>query len=618
MNAPLAKGEVAVPKYDVAAFYDTTSMDGGSFSPDGSKFLASLDASGVFNLYEVSLSGAAPRQLTHSSSRALFAVEYFPRDERYLYLADSEGDEATHLYVVDEDHAVRDLTPGENVKANFLGWGENDSTFYVTSNAREASLFDVYSYRTEDYGAELIFRNPGAFVPEDVSPNGRWIALGRSNSATDSDIYVARVGNPHQEERLVTPHMGSVSHRFLGFGSDSRVLHYATDEYGEFEEVWTLDMETGERAPSMARSGDIWDVIFSRSGRFRAATIDEDARTTVQVDDTTMGRSLPLLGLPPDASVSTYGFDREEKRLALRVSSDREAPNLWIADLDSGRTHRVTSNMTTHVDLSALVSAVGVRYPSFDGLEIPALLYRPKISSSAQQSAAVVVVHGGPGGQSRVGYDPVLQILASHGYVVLAINNRGSSGYGKTFEELDNRRHGDIDLKDCVWAQRYLASLPGVDGERVAIMGSSYGGYLVVAAMAFEPEVFAAGIDIFGVTNWLRTLESIPEWWGPERAALYDEMGDPKTDHVRLRAISPLFHTDQIRRPLLVVQGANDPRVLRAESDELVAALRSRGTPVDYVVFDDEGHGFQKKRNRIAAAEQYLKFLDEYLQGRHR
>lgn len=256
-----------------------------------------------------------------------------------------------------------------------------------------------------------------------------------------------------------------------------------------------------------------------------------------------------------------------------------------------------------------------VRYESYDGLEIPALRYRPLGAEKGNPAPALVWVHGGPGGQSRKGYSPTIQHLVNQGYAVLAVNNRGSSGYGKTFYHLDDRQHGDSDLRDCVWARRYLASLDWIDAGRVGIIGGSYGGYMVAAALAFEPDAFDIGIDIFGVTNWVRTLRSIPPWWTARKDALYAELGDPATDEDRLRAISPLFHADRIVKPLLVVQGANDPRVLQAESDELVEAVRANGVPVEYLLFPDEGHGFRKKSNRIEASRRYVEFLDAHLRA---
>ena len=180
---------------------------------------------------------------------------------------------------------------------------------------------------------------------------------------------------------------------------------------------------------------------------------------------------------------------------------------------------------------------------------------------------------------------------------------------------MDDKRHGEEDLQDIVHGRKYLESLDWIDGDKVGVIGGSYGGYMVAAALAFEPEAFDVGIDIFGVTNWVRTLESIPPWWESFKESLYDEMGDPATDAERHRRISPLFHTENIVKPTLVIQGANDPRVLQVESDELVAGIQANEVPVEYIVFPDEGHGFRKKSNQISASNAYVRFLDTYLRG---
>jgi dipeptidyl aminopeptidase/acylaminoacyl peptidase len=197
---------------------------------------------------------------------------------------------------------------------------------------------------------------------------------------------------------------------------------------------------------------------------------------------------------------------------------------------------------------------------------------------------------------------------------VLAVNNRGSSGYGKTFYKMDDLNHGDKDLKDCIAGKNWLASQDNIDSEKIGIIGGSYGGYMTMAAMAFTPDEFNVGVNIFGVTNWLRTLKSIPPYWASFRQALYTELGDPGTaDSVRLYNISPVFHAHNVKHPLMVLQGANDPRVLQIESDEIVAAVKKNNVPVEYLVFPDEGHGFVKKENEIKGYGEILKFLDTHL-----
>ena len=226
------------------------------------------------------------------------------------------------------------------------------------------------------------------------------------------------------------------------------------------------------------------------------------------------------------------------------------------------------------------------------------------------------MVHGGPGGQAQVGYFPLTQALVNHGYVVFDINNRGSSGYGKTCFAMDDKKHGEADLGDVVASRKMLIETGFVDPDRIGIIGGSYGGYMVLAALTLQPDAFKVGVDLFGISNWVRTLNSMPPWWASIRDALYAEMGDPKTDGERLQRVSPLFNASKIKVPLMVLQGANDPRVLKVTSDEIVAAAQKNGVPVEYIVFPDEGHGFLKKENEIKGYTATLEFLDTHLKGR--
>jgi dipeptidyl aminopeptidase/acylaminoacyl peptidase len=276
---------------------------------------------------------------------------------------------------------------------------------------------------------------------------------------------------------------------------------------------------------------------------------------------------------------------------------------------------RLTNALNPKIKRTDLVVPTVVRFKSYDGVEVPGVLYKPHQASPSAKAPAVVLVHGGPGGQAQVRYFALTQALVNHGYVVFDINNRGSSGYGKTFFAMDDRKHGEADLGDVVASKGMLAGTGYVDSARIGILGGSYGGYMTLAALTLRPDAFKVGVDLFGISNWVRTLESIPPWWGSFREALYAEMGDPKTDGARLRRISPLFNADKIKVPLMVLQGANDPRVLKVESDEIVAAAKKNGVPVEYLVFSDEGHGFVKKENEIKGYTAILAFLDKYLKG---
>ncbi|PHS20344.1 MAG: hypothetical protein COA85_13970 [Robiginitomaculum sp.] len=389
-------------------------------------------------------------------------------------------------------------------------------------------------------------------------------------------------------------------------------MEYSTNEHGEFNQAWSYDITSSDKASLVQADWDVSFTATSNSGRYRVTGINADARTKVTLSDAKTGEALALPALPP-GDIRNIRFSDDESKIAFLLNADTSPSNVHVVDLKAGTDTVLTSALNPAIDSAVLVDSQVVRYESFDGLKIPGILYRPKTASPDHKAPAIVLVHGGPGGQSRTGYNPMVQHLVNHGYVVLAANNRGSSGYGKTFFHMDDKRHGEVDLQDIVYARQYLESLDWVDGDHVAIMGGSYGGYMVAAALAFEPDVFDAGIDIFGVTNWVRTLKSIPPWWEAFKKSLYDEMGDPAVDEERHRRISPLFHAGNIIKPLLVVQGVNDPRVLKVESDELVEKVRANGVMVEYLVFPDEGHGFRSRKNRIAASEAYLAFLDKTL-----
>jgi len=609
---------VEIPQYSAQAFFETTSFTlpgsaGYVFSPDGKSILMASDATGVYNVYALPLDDETPEQLTQSTGSAVFAVSWFPADKRILYTYDGSGNELNHVFVRETDGSTRDLTPGDELKAGFLAWAKDGQSFYLVTTERDQKSFDVYRYSSTDYSRELLFENPG-FQVSAISDDGRWIALDKPRTSADSDIFIIDLQSDSPEPVLITPHTGNVNYGIYEFTRDNMRLVYSTDEFGEFSQAWTYDLQSGEKSVLVEAPWDVSYVIFSPSGRYRVVGVNADARTEVTVVDTQTGAEVSLPELPP-GDLNNVRFSADETHIALIVNADDSPSNIHVIDLAKGHTHQLTQALNPAIDQSHLVSSEVVRYKSFDGLEIPSILYRPHGASAENPVPALVLVHGGPGGQTRTGYRAMVQHLVNHGYAVLGANNRGSSGYGKTFNHLDDKRHGEEDLQDIVYGRAYLESLDWVDGSRVGIIGGSYGGYMVAAALAFEPEAFDVGIDIFGVTNWERTLASIPPWWESFKEALYDEMGDPATDAERHRRISPLFHAENIVKPLLVVQGANDPRVLQVESDELVAAVQANEVPVEYLVFPDEGHGFRKRDNRIAASDAYVKFLDIYLKG---
>ena len=611
--------EVAVAQYDAATFHETTSFgmassSGFAWSADDSRILITSDETGVFNAYAVDPETGDREALTASETDATFALSWFPEDDRAVVMADSGGNEINHIYVRELDGRLNDITPGDEVRAQFLGWSPDGTDMWVMTNERDQTAMDIYAYDTLSYESGIVFQNDDSLDIGDVSTDGRWLALVRNRTSADSDILLVDLASGDTTPQLITEHEGNIAHGVYTFTPDSSQLVYATNEHGEFNQAWTYDLESGDTAPLIEADWDVQFVIFSPSGDYRVSAINADARTEVTITDTATGEDLALPDLPA-GDLGSVRFSRDESRVAFLINSATSPSNLHVVDLESQAHAQLTNALNPAISEAEMVDAEIVRFESFDGLEIPGVLYRPHGASAEHPVPALVWVHGGPGGQSRVGYSATIQHLVNHGYAIYAANNRGSSGYGKTFFHMDDRRHGEEDLMDIVSAGEWLRQQDWVNADQVGVIGGSYGGYMTAAALTFHPDAFEVGINIFGVTNWERTLASIPPWWESFREALYDEMGDPATDAERHRAISPLFHAENVTQPMLVVQGANDPRVLQVESDELVAAVRANGVPVEYVLFPDEGHGFRRRENRITASDAYVSFLDEHLKG---
>jgi dipeptidyl aminopeptidase/acylaminoacyl peptidase len=573
--------------------------------------LFTSDASGVPNAYAVPSEGGPASALTRSTTDSTYAVSYFPGDERVLFTQDRGGDEMNHLYVLGPA-GQNDLTPGPALKAMFSGWSRDDTALNMLTNERDRRFFDLYRHEADGSKRSLVYEEKSGHMVAGVSGDGRWVALSKPNSTADSDIdlWDIRAGAMTH----LTPHKPPAQYSVAEFDPDSKWLYYLTNDGGEFMRVRRYGLESGRHEDVESADWDVQFTRFSRDGRYRVTGVNEDGRTVVRVHDTRSGGPVPMPRLP-EGDVTSVVFTRDESRMVITLNGDRAPTNLYACKVGATEATRLTDSLSKEIDPGDLVESEVVRFRSSDGLTIPSVLYKPHQATAEHKVPALVWVHGGPGGQTRKGYSALIQYLVNHGYAVLGINNRGSSGYGRTFFTADDRRHGREPLRDCVEGKDYLAGLPYIDGERIGIIGGSYGGYMVLAALAFRPEEFAVGVDIFGVSNWLRTLESMPPWWEAQRQALYEEIGDPVKDREMLRAISPVFHADKIRRPLLVLQGKNDPRVIQPESDDIVAAVKKNGVPVEYIVFDDEGHGFTKKKNQAVGYRAALDFLDRYLKG---
>ena len=598
-----------VEQYTIEQFMDNETVFGGSFSQDKSKVLVTSNRSGIFNMYTVPADSGAFNALSESDSSSIYAISYFPKDDRILFRMDDNGNEIYHIFMRDEEGTIMELTPDVGSRAVFYGWAHDGESFYFGYNKRDKRMMDVYKMDIETMEPTLIYEMEPGFNFGGVSNDKKYMALIFAVSTSLSDLYLY----DFETGEKTKINEGQSDNRPADFSTDNQYLYFLTDEGSEFDHLKRYHIESGEIEKVYEADWDINFTYFSHGGTYRIMLINEDGKNEIEVLDVAKDKRVDFPEFK-NGDITSVSISRDEKMMSFYVGSSNTPSNLFVYDIERGDYTQLTNTLNDEIDPDDLVTAEVVRYKSFDGVEIPAIYYKPKQASVDQKVPALVWVHGGPGGQSRQGYSALIQYLVNHGYAVLAVNNRGSSGYGKTFYTMDDQRHGEEDLKDCVAGKDWLAQQNYIDSTSIGIIGGSYGGFMVMAALTRTPDAFDVGVNIFGVTNWIRTLRSIPPWWESFKEALYKEMGDPNTaDSVRLYDISPLFHADQVKKPLMVLQGSQDPRVLQVESDEIVAEVKKNNVPVEYVLFEDEGHGFAKKENQIEAYGKILEFLEEYL-----
>lgn len=600
-----------VEQYTIEQFMDNEAVNGGSFSSDNSKLLISSNRSGIYNVYTVPTTGGDYTPITASDSTSYFAESFFPNDDRMLLSADGNGDEIDHIYLRDTTGTITDLTPEKGAKSEFYGWAADDQSFYFGSNKRNPQYFDVYEMTVSDFKSKMIYQNNDGMNFSGISNDKNYIALVKSLNTNDSDLYIHNVKT--KERTKVNDNQSANSAQ--DFSKDNSAFYYTTDDGEEFAYLMKYDLNSKEKSSVIKKSWDIGGVGFTDKGKYMVVYVNEDGKNAIEVIETATNKPIVLPDFG-DQSITSVGFSDDEKWMRMYVGGSNLPSDLYTYNFENKEQHKLTNVLNDAIHPEDMVTAKVIRYKSFDGTEIPAIYYAPHQASKDNKVPAMVWVHGGPGGQTRQNFSSLIQYMVNHGYAVLAVNNRGSSGYGKSFYKMDDLNHGEKDLQDCVEGKNWLAMQPEIDGEKIGIIGGSYGGYMTMAALTYAPEEFDVGVNIYGVTNWIRTLKSIPPYWESMRKSLYLELGDPFTeDSVRLKRISPLFHTEKVTKPLIVLQGAKDPRVLQIESDEIVEGVRKNGVPVEYVLFEDEGHGFIKKENQIEAYSKILEFLDLHLKN---
>ena len=620
------------PLIDRDLFFGNAEISDGQLSPDGRYISFMKEYKGIENVwvkrFDEPFDKARP---VTASSRPLYAY-FWTRDGRYIVFAkDNDGDENVNIFAVDpsapaEKEGVpeaRNLTPMKNVTAQiYVVSRNNPDLMYVALNDRDPAWHDLYRLTLSTGKLERIYENKDRATGYTFDWDDRLRMISKNDLKGNTTIHRVDAGG------ALTPlYDYNVNEQayVYGWNEDNSRCYLVTNK-GELDRstCYLMDPATGtltfyEEDPK--KRVDFGGINFDDNTRRVIATRYTADKTEYLWKDRQWEDLYRFLQKRfPGREVVFQSMTNDNSKMLIELTGDRYASETWFLD---AKTRRLVQQYTPRPKLKAveqhLAKMEPVSYRSSDGLPIPGYLTLP-VGKTARNLPLVVLVHGGPKGpRDNWGYNAEVQFLANRGYAVLQPNFRASGGYGKNFLNAGDGQWGKLMQDDITWGVKHLIDKGIADRKRVAIMGGSYGGYATLAGLAFTPDLYACGVDIVGPSNLFTLLESVPPYWESFRAYLYGMVGDPGTEagKAQIRAASPLFSVDRINKPLLIIQGANDPRVKQAESDQIVSALRDKNKKVQYLLAKDEGHGFYKPLNLKAMYAETEKFLSEVIGGRY-
>ena len=585
-------------------------VSGPSFSPDGRLLSVISNVSGTPQVYVLPATGGWPRMITDAADPVVGAVWSPAPGSDWLAITIAPGGGLnTQVYVVRADGTgLRRMTDGGQDNNAFNAWSDDGTKLYIDSNRRDPASRDSFVIDVATGKIDLIAKNPGVGSMTGVTADRRFGLLARLRSRGNNNLYLVDLATG--ADTLLTPHEGLAQY-FGVIARDGRTVYLGTNEGRDLTAFGRIRLDQNGKAGKIELlrqrpdaeldgvrvndQGTLAALIWNVAGRSEFELFD------LQASKTTAAPKLPaeIAGLPL--------FSRDGKRVAVTLSGAAQPLDVWVAD--RGQPFRqVTFAQHAGVDVASFVRPELVTFRAHDGLELSGWLYRPK--GAAGPAGYVVSFHGGPEGQERPGFRSEYQALLAQGIGVFAPNVRGSSGFGKKFVNLDNgelRFNGIKDIKSCV---DYLVANRIADPKRIGIMGGSYGGYMTMAGLTEYPELFAAGVNLFGMVNFFTFFQHTQPWMA---AISTIEYGDPATQKDLLEKLSPLGKLDRIRAATMVQHGANDTNVPVVEAEQIVKHLESRGVPVEYILFPDEGHGWRKIPNRIRSTVEMVRFFDKHL-----
>ena len=575
-----------------------------SFSPDGSKIAYLSNETGTYQLYLMPTQGGEFEQLTNYPDAVSFAY-FSPVEDKIIFGKHEGGNEQTQFFLLDlANRETTDLTRRPDIRHDFGAWSGDGKKICFSSTERNGVDFDVYVMEIETLEKKCVFDGGKWCKAAGFSPRGTYVIVGQGHSNVNSDLYLCNVETGDVEH--LTPHTGNVHHASPSWLPDESAFFLLQDKGRDFMGLGKYVLADKKFEYLITPDWDVERAVVDKTGRHLGVVVNEEGYNKLRIYGAASleERSFTI----PSGNVDELRFSNDGTRLALVIGDPRHTFDIWIADLSTGEAQKLTAS-TQGVPPETLVEPELMRYTSFDGLTIPSFVYRPT-DAPGGKLPVIIHIHGGPEAQYQPALSPLIQFFVHHGYIVAAPNVRGSSGYGKTYLGLDDVEKRLDSVKDIVALKEHLSTLPDVDSDKVVLMGGSYGGFMVLAGLAFYPKLWAAGVDTVGIVNFVTFLENTAAY---RRAYREAEYGSLERDRDLLERISPINSIEHIEAPLFVIHGANDPRVPLSEAEQVVSKLKELGREVELLVYPDEGHGLAKLSNRLDAYPKVVAFLDKVL-----
>ena len=587
-----------------------------AWSPDGREVVFSTNLTGRMNLWKVSAEGAWPIQLTVSDDRQFGAV-WSPDGKTIVYNQDFGGSEYYDLFAVDSaGGAPVNLTNTPEISESGAQFSPDGKTLAFGYKPKTASSSDIALMDRNSKQVKKLTNEPTKdHLWQLVAwcPDGKCVIANRINAGfDDGSVYRIVVAGAQTEE--LTPHQGNVLFTASGISPDGKTVMVTSNQKGGYQNVALLDVASKQLKWITDTQWDASSSDVSPDGKHAAYVVNADGRTTTYLYDMGSGKSetlaMPLGITVPDGN--PISFSPDGKSVMLSHQSSQRPSDLWVYDLVTGKPRQLTYSAVAGLNPSDLPEAQLVHYKSFDGKMISAFLWVPFNLKRDGTNPAVVLPHGGPTGQTVDYFNSAAAALASRGYVCIAPNVRGSTGYGMEFQKANYQDLGGGDLKDEVFARQFLIDTGYVDAKKVGITGGSYGGFMTLMAIGKTPDLWAAAVEMYGIIDWYTMLQHEDPFLQQYEKSL---MGDPEKDRAVFEAASPIKYIRNEKAPLLVLQGENDIRVPKEEAEQVVAILKKEGRTVDAHYYPAEGHGFSKRENQIDSLRRTVEWFDKYLKG---